>query len=87
MKYHVTAEHTQGKSIGHPCSRGIFDDPANELDLEIEAGSEDDAIAQGQRWLETRIEEQGECNCRRKLSAGGDSWWDSVSIAATISGA
>lgn len=82
MRYRVTAEHTQGKSVDHPCTKGVYSDPADKLDLEVEAADESAAIAAGVKWLEERCAEMAECDCRRKLAPGGNAWWNSVAVHA-----
>lgn len=78
----VTAEHTQGKSVDHPCTSGIYSDPTDSLDLAVEAGDWAEAEQAGREELERLIAEANPCDCRRREEPGGESWWSSVVIHA-----
>jgi len=80
--YKLTAEHTQGKSLSHPCQDGVYDDPADRLDDTVEAESEDDAVQYGYGLLEEDVLEEKRCQCDLWDSAGSGSWWDSVHVDA-----
>jgi len=82
MKYFVTAEHTKGKSVSHPCQNGIYDDPANVLDFEVEVRNREDALIIGKGELEALVEDWPQCTCWKSGMLGSNDWWDSVVIHA-----
>jgi len=79
-EFRITAEHVKGKSVSHPCRKGVYCDPTEALDLNVIALTEDDAIRKGFRKLETLCECTPVCDCSRKLHAGSNAWYDSVTI-------
>lgn len=81
MKFVATAEHTQGRSISHSCTRGAFDDPSEWWEMAIEAETEDEARDKAVKAFEARVQDWGTCHCRRKLAPGGREWWESVSVS------
>lgn len=81
MKFKATAEHSGGASVGHPCKTGVFSDPTDSWEETIEADDIDDARDKAQTALESIVEEAEECHCQRKRQAGGERWWNSVSIS------
>lgn len=83
MKYIVTAEHCCGASVSHPCSRGVFTDPTEDFEMEVEAKDEDEAVRHGHDSLWALAEGSAACDCRRRLRAGSNAWWNSVAIHAT----
>ncbi len=82
MRWLVTAEHCSGRSVGHPCLKGVYSDPTDGFDEIIEADSEESAIDLGMTALEQLVEEANSCDCERQLSPGGEQWWDSVALHA-----
>lgn len=88
-RYNITAEHTNGKSVGHPCTTGVYSDPVDSFEMEWET---DDATGTPSYDLEEAAERAGwaallriaddaePCKCRRHLSPGGNAWVNSVSI-------
>jgi len=78
MRFIATAEHTQGQSVGHPCSSGSYDDPTDGFQAGIDCESLDAARAAAQAALEGRVESWPACECGRR--AGSDPWWESVAI-------
>lgn len=81
--YHLMVEHTGGASVDHPCTRGTWPDPADNLDCEVEAVDEEEAEGMGFDILRQLCQEHGECECSRRLSPGGNRWWDSVVVIVT----
>jgi hypothetical protein len=81
LRWRVTAEHTQGKSVDHPCTSGVYSDPANDLDLlDVTATTPDEAERHGIEAIQEACDEREPCNCRRHLSAGSEAWWNSVAV-------
>lgn len=80
--YRITAEHASGGSVDHPCTRGVYNDPANVLDETVEAESEDEAVLKGEEVLCGRVDEAEPCDCRHHLSPGSNRWWESVIVTA-----
>lgn len=78
----VTAEHGNGKSVGHPCRHGVYSDPTDSFEMSVEASDENDAISIATRELEKRVKSWPACDCRRQCQPGSNDWWDSVSIIA-----
>lgn len=78
MKFTATAEHTGGKSVGHPCSKGVHSDPTDSWQAHVEAATVDLAQDQAYRLLAADVAEAETCDCRRQLRAGSEAWWDSV---------
>ena len=78
--YTVTAEHTQGKSVSHPCSRGIYDDPSDGFEFECEAETPEQAEELAYAELSRLVEDSQPCHCKRHLQAGSESWWNSVTV-------
>lgn len=82
-QFRVTAEHTAGATVGHNCRCGSVDDPADLLDLVVEAKDEDEAISAGQVELFSIIADYNHCPCGKTLGRmGSNQWWESVSIIA-----
>ena len=80
IRWTVTAEHTQGKAVDHPCTKGIYTDHADSLDMIVEAEDWQDAEQLGRDELERMIAEAQPCDCRRREEAGSSAWWASVVI-------
>ncbi|KKN50732.1 hypothetical protein LCGC14_0629940 [marine sediment metagenome] len=83
-KYLVTFEHTGGKSVNHLCTHGVYDDPANDYEFEIKAGSVDKAEELGLQYLAQIVCKIGPCQCRRKLQPGSEAWWISIASYVTL---
>jgi hypothetical protein len=81
--YYLWAEHTRGKSVSHPCTRGVWSDPAEALDFQVEAENEDEARDAGVAELERLVSEARVCDCPRRLQAGSNDWWESVVVAVS----
>ena len=82
MKFIVTAEHCNGQSVDHPCRNGVYGDPANALDLIIEAASAEEAEQAGYGALYKAVAESEPCQCHYPRQPGSDAWWGSVAIHA-----
>lgn len=80
MKFIVTAEHTAGRSVDHPCTRGVYSDPTNHFQITVEVNDLLDAISRGHTELETIVTDSNPCDCHRKRRPGGREWWDSVIV-------
>lgn len=81
MKFAATAEHSGGGSVSHPCRTGVYHDPTDMWQVEIEAESEKEATSAALRMLRAEVEEYQPCTCRLAHQPGSESWWNSVSIA------
>ena len=81
-RFHCTAEHTRGASVSHCCKTGSYDDPANVLDLEIDAADQDTAVDVALSELSEMVDNAPACPCGRSRPLGGNSWWESVAISA-----
>lgn len=81
MKFTATAEHCSGGSVGHPCRTGIYSDPTDSWQEDIDAPTIKAAeeIANDRLWA--TVNEYEPCACQRRLSPGRNSWWSSVSIS------
>lgn len=79
-RYRVTAEHSSGASVSHPCATGIYDDPANVFEREFDAEDELAAEVKARDELAKAVDSADPCDCRRKLSPGGSRWWGSVAF-------
>ena len=82
MRYQLTAEHSSGKSVGHPCTTGVYDDATERLDGTVEAETKHEAEQLGMDTLEQIVDESEPCDCSRRLSPGGETWWESVCVSA-----
>lgn len=80
MKFRATAEHCGGKSVGHPCRMGVWDDPTESFDIEIEAATEEDAETMALFAMEKRVTDWGACQCHKHRTLGNDAWWNSVVV-------
>lgn len=83
MKFIATAEHTAGTSVGHPCSKGIYSDPTDHWEEDIEARDEEDAQHKAFKSLQKLVSDYPACDCRRKLEPGSNRWWNSVIVTVT----
>ena len=83
MRYEITAEHTQGRSVSHPCTNGVYDDPTDEFSVVVDAESEDEAVGVGWDALDKIVRASQPCDCKRHLQAGGEQWTESVCLTAT----
>ena len=81
VKFIATAEHVGGKSVGHPCKLGIFCDPTDSWQQDIEATTLGKAEGLAQTALAVLVEEAEMCRCRQERHAGSNSWWSSVCIS------
>ena len=79
-KYRITAEHTKGKSVGHPCVDGVYSDPTDSFECEVFAADEDEAERKAQTELDLVVDASDVCKCRRHLQPGSDSWLNSVAF-------
>jgi len=82
MKWKLTAEHCNGKSVAHPCKNGVYDDPANTFETEVRASDEAEAEREGLRLLKKIVETYPPCNCTLGKCPGSNDWWNSVAIHA-----
>lgn len=80
--YQLTAEHTSGQSVSHPCRSGVYDDPVNTFDEIVEAESAEEAERIGLTRLMVAAQEASPCDCARQLQPGSDSWANSVIVTA-----
>lgn len=80
MRYRITAEHTLGQSVSHPCRTGVYDDPVDLLDATIEAVDTEAAVREGTRQLFELCAERQPCACGR--APGSARWWDSATVSA-----
>ena len=80
--YQLAAEHTQAKSVEHPCENGVFNDPAEALDDVVECDSPEDAEQYGFGLIEEDVLKEKRCQCDKWDEAGSDSWWKSVVVSA-----
>lgn len=80
-RYRITAEHSCGKSVSHPCVDGVYSDPTDDFDLEIEACDESEAERKGLAELVALADAAEPCKCRRRLSPGSDAWVGSVALS------
>lgn len=78
----VTAEHTAGYNTGHPCSCGVVDDPADQLDSVVAARTKEEAERIGLERLGQLVDEHEPCGCGRQDRVGTHGWWNSVSVSA-----
>lgn len=82
MLWRITAEHCWGKSVDHPCRKGVFSDPTDGFELEVEAADEDAARDAGVKALERIVQDAPVCDCQRQKQAGSRDWWESVCVSA-----
>ena len=80
MKWTATAEHCGGGSVGHPCRRGVYSDPTDGWEEEVEGKTIKDGERAAFTALKLEVDAAEPCDCERKLSPGCESWWNSVSI-------
>jgi hypothetical protein len=81
--YIVTAEHCSGASVGHPCKRGIWEDPTATMQYAIVAQDEKEAERLAHEWLDAEIEGwPARCPCGRPQIVGSVRWWNSVAFTA-----
>jgi hypothetical protein len=78
----VTAEHTSGASVDHPCTKGVFSDPADTFWETVVADSEEQARKIGEELLEKLVMDAKPCGCQLAKEPGWSSWWDSVCVSA-----
>jgi len=78
MKFIVTAEHTSGRSVGHSCTKGIYEDPTDTWQAEVAATDEDQAEHYARQLLSDVVLKWPTCDCHRKLQPGSSEWWKSV---------
>lgn len=81
--YYCTAEHTSGASVDHPCTTGIYSDPTDVFDEQVEAENQEAAHEEAMRRLEEIVDGRDPCRCQRKLEPGSNSWWDSICISCS----
>ena len=81
MKFTATAEHCSGGSVGHPCRTGVYSDPTDSWQDDVEGDTIDAAQDAAHNRLRSIVDECESCDCERKLSPGWDSWWNSVAIS------
>lgn len=80
MRYTATAEHTQGQSVGHCCTNGVYSDPCDGFTCEVEAANDEEALFAAEAKLRAEVGEADQCQCRRRLRPGSDRWWESVFV-------
>ena len=80
--WRLSAEHTSGKSVGHCCTCGVYDDPTASWEAVISAATEEAAQEIGESLLAEVVEEAEVCNCNRQLKPGSNDWWNSVAVSA-----
>ncbi len=81
MKFVATAEHTGGQSDGHPCAKGVFGDPTDSFERDVEAESVREAEELAHELLREAVAQARVCDCKRRLQAGSEAWWCSVAIS------
>lgn len=80
--FRITAEHCNGESVDHPCTKGIYSDPTECFERVVEAETEQAAIDAGQDLLAELVDGAEPCDCRRKCQPGSDRWWNSVALSS-----
>lgn len=83
-RYTITAEHTNGQSTNHCCTHGVVDDPADLLNIEMEADDDEAAHAAGVDALAKLVANPEECRCTRGRRPGSDAWWNSVTVNVAV---
>lgn len=87
-RYRITAEHSCGKSVSHPCVDGVYCDPTDDFQTDVEARDESEAERMGLAELLALADAAEPCKCRRHLSPGSDAWVGSVALSVVeLSGA
>lgn len=81
-RYTVTAEHTQGKSVDHCCTNGVYSDPTDEFEWTGEAENANDAERLAFIAMGVEVKNSTPCECKRHLQAGSEAWYKSVVLAA-----
>jgi hypothetical protein len=76
----ATADHSGGESVGHPCRRGVFSDPTDSWQAEIEGESIAECEALALADFARAVGDPEPCGCERELCAGSHSWWGSVTV-------
>jgi hypothetical protein len=80
MKYRAYAEHGGGASVGHPCRKGVYSDPADNWELIFDASCQDEAQSIADSDFEAFVRDAAPCDCNRNLCSGSERWWNSVSV-------
>lgn len=80
QRYTVTAEHTNGKSVGHCCTSGVYSDPTDGFEWQGQAANADAAEHVAYEEMQRFVADSDECECKRHLRAGSDAWWGSVAF-------
>lgn len=78
--YCVTAEHCNGKSVGHPCRKGIYDDPTDQFETFVDADSPEAAMKIARDQLRVIVGATETCECRKSKTLGNGDWWNSVAF-------
>lgn len=78
MKWIATAEHCNGKSVSHPCTKGVYPDPTDDFQTTIEGMRREAAQDEAQARLLEIVRHVKPCDCSRQLEPGSDAWWNSV---------
>ncbi len=82
MRFRVTGDHVGGASVSHACTDGIYEDPADILEIHITAPSPAAAEQAGWDALKAMVRDWPTCRCRQRCRPGSNRWWNSVSIQA-----
>lgn len=82
MRYRVTADHVGGASLSHACTDGVYEDPADIMEIHITAPSPAAAERAGWDALKAMVRRWPTCRCRLRCRPGFDRWWNSVSVQA-----
>jgi hypothetical protein len=80
MKWTATCEHTSGASTGHPCTTGIYDDPADSWEINLDATTHAEAEQSAQDQLRHDVAHWRPCDCRRRAQPGNERWWASIVV-------
>lgn len=80
--YYCWAEHTQGRSVDHCCTTGIFNDPTDEWEHECEAQNEEVAMGLAEEAFAKYTEQPSDVACACGAYPGylTKNWYDSVVI-------
>jgi hypothetical protein len=60
----------------------VYSDPSDDLDVEVQAATESEAIKLGHAVLAEMVEAAEPCGCDRRLAPNRESWWNSVAVHA-----
>lgn len=80
MKFIARCEHGGGASVGHPCTDGVYDDPSEFWEVDVDADDIDEAEELAHAQLCEAVDVMEPCRCHRRLQPGSDRWWESVCI-------